>query len=60
MRMLPDQVGVIRVAEVNITNAMKDQSDSAATEKALQKQWTRKLADARKKLGQDGGAARNP
>ena len=44
------------MAEVNLANAIRDQSDGAATEKALQKQWTRKLADARKKLGQDGRA----
>lgn len=52
------QVGVIRVAEVNISNAIKDQSDGAATERALQKQWARKLADARKQLSKDGGALR--
>ncbi len=44
------QVGIIRVAEVNIGNAVRDQSDSAAAERNLQKQWTRKLAAARKKL----------
>lgn len=44
------------MAEVNISNAIKDQSDSAATEKSLQKQWTRKLAEAQKKLSQGEGA----
>jgi hypothetical protein len=51
------QVGVIRVAEVNISAAIRDQSDGAATERALQKQWARKLADARRQLSQDRGAA---
>lgn len=50
------QVNIIKVAEVNISNAIKDQSDSAATEKSLQKQWTRKLSEAQKKLAQGEGA----
>ena len=40
------------MAEVNISNAIKDQSESAAAEKNLQKQWGRKLAAARKKLAE--------
>jgi hypothetical protein len=50
------QVNIIKVAEVNISNAIKDQSDSAAAEKSMQKQWTRKLAEAQKKLAQGEGA----
>ncbi len=49
-------MNIIKVAEVNISNAIKDQSDSAATEKSLQKQWTRKLSEAQKKLAQGEGA----
>lgn len=51
------QVNVIKVTEVNITNAIKDQTDSAAAEKSMQKQWTKKLADAQKKLAQGQGTA---
>ena len=43
------------MAEVNIANAIKDQSDGAASERGLQKQWARKLADAHKRLAQAGG-----
>ncbi|EIE19557.1 RecF/RecN/SMC protein [Coccomyxa subellipsoidea C-169] len=49
------EVNIIQVAEVNISNAIKDQSDSAAAEKSMQKQWTRKLAEATKKLAQGEG-----
>ena len=49
-------MNIIKVAEVNISNAIKDQSDSAAAEKSMQKQWTRKLAEAQKKLSQGEGA----
>ncbi len=53
-------MNIIQVAEVNISNAIKDQSDSAAAEKSMQKQWTRKLAEATKKLAQGEGTSPAP
>ncbi|BDA46592.1 Structural maintenance of chromosomes protein 4 [Coccomyxa sp. Obi] len=54
------EVNIIKVAEVNISNAIKDQRDSAATEKSLQKQWMRKMSEAQKKLSQGEGEAPAP